>query len=353
LAGAGPPFAGACRLGAPGMKSAPPTLAVRQYREEDEASVLDLRRASLGEGPAGARVPDFFRWKHLANPFGRSLMLLGEVDGRVVGLRAFLRWRFVAGDRTVEAVRAVDTATHPELQGRGVFSRLTREAIEALRGEADLVFNTPNKKSLPGYLKLGWSVVGRVPVSIRVRRPGAFLWSLRAPAPMRPRPGVGAPPAAEALADTDGVADLLRRIERPDDRLSTPRTIEYLRWRYGTAPLLDYRAVRLEGGEGLAIFRVRPRRGMWETTVTELLVPAGDEFAGRRLLRSVAGAASVDHLTCSFPRGSVASRAARRAGFVRAPGGMTLVTNRLGGESAPDPTDPRSWALSLGDIEVF
>jgi GNAT superfamily N-acetyltransferase len=335
------------------MKSAPPTLAVRQYREEDEASVLDLLRASLGEGPAGARVPDFFRWKHLANPFGRSLMLLGEVDGRVVGVRAFLRWRFVAGDRTVEAVRAVDTATHPEFQGRGVFSRLTQEAIQALREEVDLVFNTPNERSLPGYLKLGWSVVGRVPVSVRVRRPGAFLWNLRASDPRRPRPPIDAPPAAEALADTDGVDELLRRIDPPDGRFSTPRTIEYLRWRYGTAPLLDYRSVRLKGGEGLAIFRVRPRGGLWEATVAELLVPDGDHSAGRRLLRTVSRAASVDHLTCSFPQRSVASRAARRAGYLRVPGGMTLVANPLRGMTTPDPTDPRSWALSLGDLEVF
>jgi GNAT superfamily N-acetyltransferase len=335
------------------MESMLSTLLVRPYRDEDEAEVLDLLTASLGGGPAGRRPSEFFRWKHLANPFGRSLMLLGEVDGRVVGLRAFLRWRFVAGDRTVEAVRAVDTATHPEFQGRGVFSRLTGEAIEALRHEADLVFNTPNEKSLPGYLKLGWTVVGRVPVSIRVRRPGAFLWNLRARASRRLRPAIQAPSAAEALADTDGVGELLRHIEGPDDRLSTPRTIAYLRWRYGAAPLLDYRAVRLERGEGLAIFRVRPRSGLWEATVTELLVPARDVSAGQRLLRTVTRAAAVDHLTCSFPGRSVASRAARRAGYLRAPGGMKLITKPMRGEPAPDPTDLRSWALSLGDLEVF
>jgi GNAT superfamily N-acetyltransferase len=335
------------------IESKASALLVRPYRDEDEWEVLDLLTVSLGGGPAGRRPAEFFRWKHLANPFGRSLMLLGEADGRVVGLRAFLRWRFVGGGRTVEAVRAVDTATHPEFQGRGVFSRLTREAIEALREEPALVFNTPNDKSLPGYLKLGWSVVGRVPVSVRVRRPGTFLWNLRASAPRQPRPAVDAPPAAEALADADRVSDLLRRIERPGGRLSTPRTIEYLRWRYGSAPLLDYRALRLEGGEGLAIFLVRPRRGLWEATITELLVPAGDVSAGRWLLRTVARAAPVDHLVCSFPGWSVASRAARRAGYLPAPGGMTLVTNPLQGELAPDPRNLRSWALSLGDLEVF
>jgi hypothetical protein len=61
-------------------------LDVRPYEERDEEQVLGLLRASLGSGPAGARPPSFFRWKHLENPFGASFMLLAEVDGHVVGL---------------------------------------------------------------------------------------------------------------------------------------------------------------------------------------------------------------------------------------------------------------------------
>jgi len=98
--------------------------------------VLDLLGLTLGVGPAGRRPAEFFRWKHLENPFGPSLMLVAEADGRLVGLRAFMRWRFAAGDRQLRAVRAVDTATHPDYQGMGVFSRLTRAALDALDGEA-------------------------------------------------------------------------------------------------------------------------------------------------------------------------------------------------------------------------
>ena len=94
---------------------------------------------------------------HPVDPFGRSFMLVAETDGRIVGLRAFMRWEFVAGDRRFRAVRAVDTATHPDHQGKGIFSRLTLEALDSLRDQADFIFNTPNEKSLPGYLKMGWS----------------------------------------------------------------------------------------------------------------------------------------------------------------------------------------------------
>jgi GNAT superfamily N-acetyltransferase len=330
------------------------TLLVRPYLDDDEAEVLELLTASLGGGPAGRRPAEFFRWKHLASPFGRSVMLVAASDGRIVGLRAFLRWRFRVGDRTVEAVRAVDTVTDPEFRGRGVFSTLTRAGLKEVRGNTGFVFNTPNEKSLPGYLKMGWQIVGRVPVSVRVRRPVSFVRHLAGSRAGRAAPAVHASPAAKVLGES-GVADLLERAETWEG-FATPRTQEYLRWRYAEAPLLDYRAVaaRDEGRiGGLALFRVRPRGRMWETTVAEIIVPAGDGRTAGRLLRAVVGAAAVDHLTCSFPPSSAAARATRRMGFLRSPRGVTLVVNPLAPDLAPDPSELGSWALSLGDLEVF
>jgi hypothetical protein len=38
---------------------------------------------------------------------------------------------------------------------------------------------------------------------------------------------------------------------------------------------------------------------------------------------------------------------------MKAPRGMTFVVNPLQGALAPDPYDLGSWALSIGDLEVF
>jgi GNAT superfamily N-acetyltransferase len=333
-------------------------LDLRPYRPEDESRVLELLGASLGGGPAGERPPEFFRWKHFANPFGSSYMLIAEIDGRMAGLRAFMRWRFNAGNERFTAVRAVDTATHPDFQGMGIFSRLTLRALDDLRAEGvDLVFNTPNAASLPGYLKMGWQAVGQVPVLIRVRRPirflGRFRGSVRDPGS---HPGVDAASAGDVLADTAGLDELLAPSAIAEPRLHTPRGIDYLRWRYADAPLLGYHAVLDEQGgaaRGVAIFRVRPREALWETTVSELIVRPGDEAVGRRLLRRVREAARVDHLACHFPAGSAFSAAAKRSGYLRAPRGMTFVVNPLREGFAPDPRDLASWAFSIGDLEVF
>jgi GNAT superfamily N-acetyltransferase len=327
-------------------------LVVRPFAADDLPRVLELLEASLGGGPAGRRQPELFRWKHLESPFGPSHMLVAEHACRLVGLRAFMRWRFSAPGGTLEAARAVDTATHPDYQGKGIFTRLTLDLLEAIEGRVDLVFNTPNAKSGPGYLKMGWSEVGRLPVAVRPRRPLRLLAGRPAP---DPAPHVPAAPAAAVLDRGADLATLLAREPAHPGALATPRDPDYLNWRYGAAPLLDYRAVTEErDGElaGLAVFRVRRRGRLWESTVVEVLA-GGDPATARRLLRRVAAAAPVDHLTFSAPARSPLARAATRGGFLPAPAGIRLVVNPRRPDIRPDPTRVGAWALSLGDLEVF
>lgn len=342
-----------------GRSQAAVDFRIRPYEDSDQAQVLELLNEALGPGPAGERSAEFYRWKHLGNPFGRSLMLVAETDGRIIGLRAFLRWRFRVGGRDVVAARPVDTATHPDYQGRGVFSALTREGLRLVRGEVDLLFNTPNRQSLPGYLKMGWQELDSVPVSIKVRRPLRFIGGLHSirggggqPAP--PRPPVRADPAEKVLEDARELSELLRLGVVPESRFGTPRDMEYLRWRYASAPGLDYRAVtQAEHGrlQGLAVFRVRARGSLWETTLAEVIVPP-DAAAARKLIVAVARASRTDLVTGHFTPASATGRAARLAGFLRSPRGITFVVHPLS-RIEPDPMRLSNWAFTLGDLEVF
>jgi len=328
------------------VKTRQATFDVRPYEDKDETEVLQLLRSSLGGGPAGVRPASFFRWKHLENPFGRSFMLVAESGGSIIGLRAFLRWTFEADGETFRAVRAVDTATHPAYQGLGIFSKLTTQAIDMLGGDADFVFNTPNDKSLPGYLKMGWLVVARVPIHIRVANPATF--ALRAIGSIPGRAiEPDAEPATAVLERYEGVArDLLASSDR---RLGTALSLDYLKWRYGDAPLLDYRAIG--SAEGIAFFRVRPRGRLVEATVSDVLVR--DASGAAKLLRAIRRAAHADHLATHFASATPARGALRRTGFVRVPRGPVLVARPLHDGVRPDPVQFQSWRLSLGDLEVF
>lgn len=322
-------------------------LTIHRAGPDDRDAIIALARASLGWRD-GDPNEAFFAWKHDENPFGQSPAWLSKTpEGRLAGLRVFLRWRFVtpSGDR-LSAVRAVDTATHPDFQGRGIFTSLTLGALPDLREDGvDNVFNTPNDKSRPGYLKMGWSQVGRVPVGIRLAslsaapriarsRTGAELWSEESDV------GIAAP---EALADSDALATLLRSV--PAARgTTTDRSPEYLQWRYRFAPL-RYRAVLLGDSvtDGVVIVRFRRRGEALECAVCEVLVPRGR--SARSALRHLSKASGADHLIRCGGAGLV------RDGFVPAPQlGPILTWKPVARSGVPD---LRDLDLALGDVELF
>jgi hypothetical protein len=270
------------------------------------------------------------------------------VDGdRVVGFRTFLRWRFDHDGRTVEAVRAVDTATHPDYQGQGIFSLLTRHGLAALEADGvGFVFNTPNERSRPGYLKMGWQLVQRLPVAARPRSALALVRLARArtPADKWSADSNAGAPALDAFGDEATVTALLRATDG-DRGISTDRTPEYLRWRYGFPPL-HYRVLTAPGGlaEGAVVFRVRRRGAATEAALCEVLVPGDDTGITRQLLSDLLRITQADHAVRLGP-----PRAA--LGFMPVPGqGPTLVWRHVG-EKTPPPAE--DWHLTLGDIELF
>jgi GNAT superfamily N-acetyltransferase len=327
------------------MTTEAPTINIRPYEASDEKDVLRLLEAAMGAGPAGARSTRFFNWKHTANPFGRSFMLVAESSDGIVGLRAFLRWEFRSGDRRIRAVRAVDTATHPAYQGRGIFSALTKAAADSLRADTDLIFNTPNEKSLPGYLKMGWQVVTHIPVYVRPARPVRALTHLLRPARSLPR--------QSGMSVEHAIGSVVVPFETLcpplDERITTARSAPYLAWRYSADAQLGYRAVTVPPA-GLAIYRVRRRGRLVEATVSELLAPSVGEAVS--LLRRVRRASGADYLAAHHAIGTIGRIALRRQGFVRAPGGPILVSRPLRACST-DPLNFDNWSLSVGDFEVL
>jgi GNAT superfamily N-acetyltransferase len=315
-------------------------LEVRESTDADLPQILALLQASLGWVP-DEQYADFYRWKHHDNPFGRSPAWVAVDDGRIVGLRVWLRWRFTSRGKTWDAVRAVDTATHPEHQGRGIFRRLTTSSLEVLaeRGIAH-VFNTPNERSRPGYLKMGWQEVGKLPVAVRFRSPFSVASALRArvPADKWSLPTEVGVPASRVLADDTEIEQLLGT--HSDDRIRTALDFEVLRWRYGFEPL-HYRGLRAAGG--LVLFRMRRRGAVTECVVGHLLAP--DRRARGLLLRGVARATRADQVL------QITARPHLTSGYLPVPGaGPTLTWRGLADDEVP----ARSrWDLTMGDVELF
>lgn len=322
-------------------------LELRRASPSDWPAVLDLLEQAMGWTPDDHH-DSFLAWKHRENVFGPSPGWVALDGARVVGFRTFLRWEFTEGGATRRAVRAVDTATHPTYRGRGVFSRLTLLALEDLREEGvAFVFNTPNDQSRPGYLKMGWSVVGRLPIRFRPRSLSSLASMARAgvAAGKWSEPTSVGEPAPDVLSDSAAVERLLHVLEAPQG-ICTRRSPGFLAWRYGFGPLA-YRALVLRSNleDGLLLFRLRRRGPALELSVCDLLVPGEQRAIVRRALSELLRKTGADYLL------RMGSGGADGAGTLPVPGrGPTLLWRGLV-DSSPPP--PARWRLGLGDVELL
>lgn len=336
------------------------SIVIRPAVPADRDAIRGLMKASLGEGVI-PRTDAFWAWKHEINPFGPSPVLVAEADGMLVGLRAFMRWTWWAGSRAFPAVRAVDTATHPDWQGRGIFKRLTLSLRETVQAEGvSFVYNTPNDQSRPGYLKMGWSAVGRPTIWVSPRRPvrllAAYARGMYGGTEESP-PEVQAElagahflrPAVRAIAD--------RAAGNPGATYGTRRTSGYLEWRYASIPDFRYHAMsKGEGDDGaIVVLRTRRRGALSEIRICDVVAgpAAGARWNAVALLRGAARVADAD-VAIAMP-GSVPDAWMAMAGYLPVPKvGPVLTVYPLNvAPGTPDPLVRSSWRLSVGDLELF
>lgn len=317
-------------------------IEVRTATDADLPAVLPMLRESLGKLD-DPHYEAFLHWKHRANAFGVSPAWVALHDGAVVGYRTFLRWRFVDDDgRRIRAVRAVDTATAPAYRGLGLFRTLTLRGVAELTLAGDgLVFNTPNDQSRPGYLKMGWQVARQLPVGVMPAGPAGASRMVRSrvPAALWSEATAVGLPAIEALADETLAGALLQHA--PDKGFRTDRTLDYLAWRTAFPPL-RYR-ILLAGhdpAEGGIVFRLRRRGEATEAVVIEQLVPHWG--TGARLVRQLLRQTGADY--------AIGLRTGPSAGLLPLPKQGPLLTTR---PLASSPPAPRSWVLTMGDVELF
>jgi hypothetical protein len=179
---------------------------------------------------------------------------VAELAGKIVGARVFLRWQFRdARGNVTEALRPVDTVTHPEARGRGIFKRLTLTGLAELHAdERYLVFNTPNGNSLPGYLKMGWEEHGRAYRYFYT--PRLAPWG-----------------AAKVLEGEELPAGAGEWAIYPPGMITTHKTDAFLRWRYTPD---SYRFVSMANGDpGCLVVRTVRTKGISTLSVTDYVGP--------------------------------------------------------------------------------
>lgn len=328
-------------------------MKIREVTSKDIPSIIELLKLSLGEGST-PKSAEYWQWKHVHNPFGSSPALLEEENGQLVGIRAFMRWSWIMDGHTYSALRAVDTATHPDYHGRGIFKKLTLQLMEDCRKSGDdFIFNTPNEQSRPGYLKMGWENIGRLPVRLQLRHP--LQIALRKVS--LGQKSIPVPILSDGLLAKNVLPHWKERLMWlplvAENVLYTPKSYEYLEWRYAQCPVQNYYVIA--GEKYLLIFYPRVHPFGKELRIVELLIGAdGQEIKkmGKRF-RALCKEMKIDFVSVAPSNQVIAKRWLRKQAFLPAFQIGPILTLRPLKKNLEHLKNKRLWHYQIGDLELF
>lgn len=307
-------------------------MKIREATHNDIPQILTVLKASLGE-TSSKKTEEVWNFKHVDNPFGKSLVLVAEEDGEIIGVRAFMRWRWQKGDQTYSAFRAVDTATHPDHQGKGIFKKLTLKALEVGKERGDhFVFNTPNEQSRPGYIKMGWEEVGKLKIHLR------FLNLL----PFKNKE-LEYKTSGNEVAITELLNAYLEQLTTTN-KLFTPKDITYMKWRYLNNPLQNY-VVRCDREYFIAGY-VKERKGFQEFRVSEAIISKSGKKPAKSAILKLAKSSGAKVLSIS-PDAGINFKLGITGNF------GPVLTYKPINLNKPEFLNLKIWSYSLGDLELF
>lgn len=321
------------------------TMQIRKGTEADIPAIVELLKSSLGEGLI-QKSERLWNWKHIENPHGASPVLVAEEDGKVVGVRAFLKWQWAYKGKVLQAIRAVDTATHPGYQGKGIFKKLTLLGLEdAKKDGIHLVYNTPNANSKPGYLKMGWVEQGRMALKLKVN-PLAYKKSKLPATPDQ---------------DWERLSAALPQFSNPisnSEQIHTFISPEYISWRYHNNPLFNYYFISNYRSYVL-FYRIKSHSFGYEMRVVDLLTneKAFDKKAKKGLSVSFKHISNACFLTSASGRHfELTNEVYPSMGLLPIMDKGPIVTLRnvnLHEEIFNELSSQESWGYALGDMELF
>lgn len=179
---------------------------------QDLSQILELIQNNLDNNYS----ENFFKWKHMENPFGTSYGLLAMDNEKIVGLRMFMFWEFAKRGtdgvpKIIKAIRPVDTVTDKNYRGKGIFKKLTLTGLKNCERNYDIIFNTPNENSLPGYMKMGWK---------KIENSNNF------------KIGMLNPFEKSLLFSEPSIDEIEIEHEVPHNSFTTLKSLKFLKWRY-------------------------------------------------------------------------------------------------------------------------
>nr|WP_198012039.1 GNAT family N-acetyltransferase [Gillisia sp. CAL575] len=214
-------------------------------------------------------------WKHLHNPFGKSIAMVAVIDAKIVGVVFYMRYNFENNKgKIVKTIRPLDVCTASSQRGKGIFKILLQKCLETAK-DYDLLFSTPNKNSYPEFIKLGWSALkDQYYFKVGIISPLNFGRSLK-------------------LSEVD-LSINVSRSQNNHNYLVTANSLEFIKWRYKDS---DYNIKQfiIDGSMNMIVYRVEKLKGIKTIILCDYM---GDETIINEAVKSISRLENIFVLYC-------------------------------------------------------
>lgn len=293
-----------------------PDFDVRLAGEADTDAVL----AALADGYGRPFDREWFRWKHLDNPWGPSRCWVAADDGGLLGVVFGMPWRLAAAGDSVGCRRLVDGATTVRAQRRGVFRSVVKAELDTASGSPGLVIATATPDARDAHVKNGATALEP-------------LRSYHRPVRWAPARLVHGPEVLDTWSAPRG------------DRLSSAWDAGSLRWRTDARSGVDYETSMLAQA-------TRPHGAVHRTVggaVRTLVLAAtwGDPADVGRLVRALAWRSRA--VAVLAPAGPGTTRRRPRVSVSRGQSLLCVWDQR--GDASGDASHRERWSLDGLDLE--
>ncbi len=339
----------------------------------------ELFRLSFPENVGSPQETEaHYRWKFRAFPSSPPAYEYGaEEGGELVGYYAALPYRYKFFGEIKKCGMVCDVMTHPKMRGKGVFAALGRHATCALK-DSGLAFTTGypiRPEVIPGHLKVGWRIVFRLPIYIRLLQANSLL-SSRGLQLLKPVANAGLATAG-ALCRALAPRTRLRVAVEPGDelwmseayaifldrwlsstRIGLVKDAAFMGWRL-RAPGTNYSVIVARNDESeviaLAVVRQTVLRGISCLAILDFMaIPGMDAAFGVVVpaMRELAARHGAEAIVTMMSRTWARRYQLSRAGFWKSPAFFSLIVKPLEPEiDAPATLDEANWHLMWIDSD--
>ena len=312
-------------------------------------------------------VEKYLDWEYKSNPVGEATLFVAENENQIVSQYVVIPQKYISGNEIYNGSLSVNTITHPDHRGKGLFTKLAElNYAECKRNAIDFTLGFPNKNSVTGFTgKLKFKLLGNMPLLFSIIRPlnairGFILYKKNHGKDLDIEIPLNETHVSKFDLDKDlnKYNSFLREIEKRN-LLSTKRSPEFIKWRYLDIPLRKYHLYKVEEDGKIVsviILRAKNIKGVGCGIVVDLLSKNVND--GIKQIIKEFRKCKLDILVSTVPENSMESMCLSKSGFYKAPEFLMFkklhVIIRMHSAKLSDSvTDFKKWFLTFGDYDIF